>query len=232
MKSIIVLLSLFCSILINAQKSFEVRLTNNTVIFEDKLIDITALESKINSQIEKEKNESVISINVIIDNKTNEAFVKAVKTELNKTKIDILNIQRQTVSNFSANSIVNDSTIAQYNTLIKGWKNTPEDDRYYRLKELKFVENVYRKMDFTQQVNAQKLPSFLPIFDKQKTTQRVNSALFNKWCSNQELKVKINGKTIDQKNLKNFKASDFDTYFIERLIVNEKKEQTLNLFKN
>ncbi|MGO1751169.1 MAG: hypothetical protein ACTHYV_01640, partial [Psychroflexus sp.] len=91
------------------------------------------------------------------------------------------------------------------------------------------IKDIYKKMSFEQQVNNEKLPSFLPIFNKEPEQNKIEQFLFEKWFFDDAYLVKIDGEKIEKTSLSSYKPTDFDHYFIERKIIGEQKIDVINL---
>ncbi|QSS96264.1 hypothetical protein [Psychroflexus sp. ALD_RP9] len=233
MKPILFLFFILSTCHVSAQRQISIRLINNNQVeVENKKTSIKDLSQVISDFINSQNEDELISANIEVDNTSTDSLIEVVKNEFKKTEVDILNIQRSSITNFSSNSPVTKAMITQYNTLVKTWKNTPEANRYYREIELDFVKNIYKKMTFKQQVNAEKLPGFLPIFNQKPNTKPIEQFKFEQWIFDEGYLVKINGKDISKKELQTYQASDFDAYYIERRIINEEKKSIINLIKS
>ncbi|MGB2087661.1 MAG: hypothetical protein ACPHVL_03400 [Psychroflexus salarius] len=215
-----------------AQIQISVQLTDNEHVEVDgNKTSIKDLTQVIKAFIKSQDENVLVSANIEVDNTSTDSLIEVVKNKFKKTEVDILNIQRSSIANFSSNSPVTKAMITQYNTLVKTWKNTPEANRYYREIELDFVKNMYKKMTFKQQVNAEKLPGFLPIFNQKPNTKPIEQFKFERWVFDESFLIKINGQAISKKELQAYQASDFDAFYIERRIINEEKKSIINLIK-
>ena len=232
MKPILFLFFILSTCYVSAQTQISIRLINNNQVeVENKKTSIKDLNQVIKAFIKSQDENELVSANIEVDNTSTDSLIEVVKNEFKKTEVDILNIQRSSISNFSSNSPVTKAMITQYNTLVKTWKNTPEAERYYRKIELDFVKNMYKKMTFKQQVNAEKLPGFLPIFNQKPNTKPIEQFKFERWVFDESFLIKINGQAISKKELQAYQASDFDAFYIERRIINEEKKSIINLIK-
>ncbi|MGO3237345.1 MAG: hypothetical protein ACTIKA_03650 [Psychroflexus halocasei] len=220
------------STIFSQENTFELKIKNDSIILKNgEEIKLSHLSKAFDKQTEPEYQDSTYlsSLTLRVDNITGDAFLEKIKQELKKTNFDILNIQRTSIQNFSNSSVVTDAMLTQYNTLVKDWKSLDEDERYYRDLELNFIKDIYKKMSFEQQVNNEKLPSFLPIFNNQPEENKIEQFLFEKWFFDDAYQVKIDGEKIEKTSLRQYTPQDFDHYFIERKIIGEQKIDVINL---
>lgn len=223
------------SSLFSQDSSFELKIENDSLIIKgDQRLKLKELSEILQADLNKNTDTTYLkSINLKVDNLTGDVFLEKVKKELKKTDFDVLNVQRTSIQNFSNSNVVTEPMLTQYNTLIKNWKNLEENERYYRDLELKFITEIYKSMSFEQQINNQKLPSFLPIFNHKPEENLIEQFLFEKWVFDDSYHVYINDEKIDKSTLKDYSPQDFDHYYVERKIINENKIDVIHLvFKN
>lgn len=204
---------------------------NKNIKLNQAEVSLNNLQKNISQLLSQKDTTELVSITIDIDNITTDSLVEAVKNQLKFSAVDVLNFQRRTISNFTEGTEVTEPMIVQYNTLVKTWKSTPKSERYYREIELEFVENLYKSMSFTQQVNAEKLPGFLPIFDQEPTTQPIDQFKFEQWIFDSSYLIKVNGRSISKDELKEFEPKEFKSYHSEKRIINEEKREIINLIK-
>ncbi len=204
---------------------------NKNIKLNQAEVSLNNLKKDVSQFLSQKNTTELVSITIDIDNITTDSLVEAVKNQLKFSAVDVLNFQRRTISNFTEGTEVTEPMIVQYNTLVKTWKSTPESQRYYREIELEFVENLYKSMSFAQQVNAEKLPSFLPIFDQKPNIQPIDQFKFEQWIFDRSYLIKINGHSISKEELKEFEPKEFKSYHSEKRIINEEKREIINLIK-
>ena len=133
----------------------------NGILFEEQVTQLEKLKGQITEKIDffVEKGFDIPTITVRVFETTPEVILENIQAEIKKTSIEYVDVQRiRKVKELQ----VTDSIIAKYRTIISTWKNQSAEERKFTKEDVKFVREVYQKMNFNQLIRAGKLPAFVP----------------------------------------------------------------------
>ena len=199
---------------------------------DNMVINLDSLASSINLKLKSYQQEDldVHTANIEVSTNTTNEFIEKIKTEIKKTPIQFTNVQRSIVTNFSESGPVTEEMITQYNTLIEGWNNQAEEDRYYRKIELNYVENIHQRMTFKQQVKAKKLPGYLYFVKMPELQTAIDKQKMERWRFSSDYSVYINDMQIEKGILTAKNPDSFTGYYILQYLVNEEPVNEVHLF--
>ncbi len=204
-------------ILIELSKKDQVQLMGEKVVLSE-------ISTLINKRIDKlpEDEQQVQSVTITLGVAITDDFLDLVKDEVRKTPVRFLNVQRSIISTYNQNNPITDQMIEQYNTLIKGWNEKQEHERFYRQIELDFVEGVSKRMNLQQQLRTEKLPGYLPFVKKPEPVSPVEMQDFERWKFDDSYRLFVNLKLVDKAFLNDKKPVYFESYYVFRKLENEK----------
>ena len=210
---------------INVDNEQAIQIDNAAVILD-------SLGIIINNKLQNYKQEDldVHTANIEVSTNTTNEFIEKIKAEIQKTPIQFINVQRSVITNFSESGPVTQEMIEQYNTLIDGWENLDEDERYFRKIELNYVENIHQRMTFQQQVKAKKLPGYLYFVKKPELKTEINFQDLERWRFSSDYLVYINNMQIEKGILSAKDPKKLKGYYILKYLVNEEPTHEVYLF--
>lgn len=202
------------------------------ITLDQTTVSIDSLAFKINAKLKDYKKEdlAIHTANIEVSSNTKDEFIELIKAKIQNTPIQFTNVQRSVVANFSESGPVTDEMILQYNTLIEGWNNEVEEDRYFRKIELNYVENIHQRMTFKQQVKAKKLPGYLYFVKTPEMQTDISKQKMESWRFSDEYRVYINDMQIEKGILSAKSPESFTGYYILKYLINEEPINEVHLF--
>ena len=215
------------------QNVTKIKVDSEQVITVDQTpVSIDSLAIKINTKLNDYKQEdlAIHTANIEVSSNTKNELIELIKTKIKNTPIQFTNVQRSIVTNFSESGPVTEEMITQYNTLIEGWNNQAEEDRYFRKIELNYVENINQRMTFRQQIKTKKLPGYLYFVKTPELKTDINKQMMDSWRFSDDYNVYINDMQIEKGILSVKGPENFKGYFILKYLINEEPVNEVHLF--
>jgi hypothetical protein len=127
-------------------------------------------------------------------------------------------------------SVISETKIAVYDSLVRSWKSMPESERNLKAKDLNLVEFIYNNMSFEQRINAEKLPDFLPFVTETVFQKDITKQLLDKWSFSNNYQIIIDDVKVKNDTLKTISPVLFKRYYETNLEKDTIPEFQINLY--
>lgn len=208
--------------------------TEQEFLFNGNPVELENLAQHISTYISQHSDNEDFDpyVTIIANENTNAETIEKVQNAVKKTSVKILNLQRQVVDRYNDGQEITDEILKQYNTLVKDWDNLPEDLRYYRISDLKFVASVSKNMTFDQRIRNEKLPGFLPIVKAEEVRDDLSQDKLNAWKADENVLIFHKDEQLSEEALKSINLNEFIGYRLKKRIIDEERKIIIELVKH
>ena len=209
-----------------------IRITDEGLVYlNDKEVALNFLAEKIIELQQTLATDSpdAYTATIIVMEGASQELIDKVKKQIKKTKINIINLQKKREI-AQETSVISETKIAVYDSLVRSWKSMPESERNLKAKDLNLVEFIYNNMSFEQRINAEKLPDFLPFVTETVFQKDITKQLLDKWSFSNNYQIIIDDVKVKNDTLKTISPVLFKRYYETNLEKDTIPEFQINLY--